>query len=101
MTTEQFTEMALSFEGTITQPHFDRTAFKIIGKKIFATLHEKSATANLVLTPDIQKVFCKMSKGIYPVANKWGEKGWTTFKLENVERGIILDGLSTAWEGVK
>lgn len=101
MTTEQFTEMALSFEGTLTQPHFDRTAFKVAGKKIFATLHEKSGTANLVLTPSFQKIFCEMSKGIYPVANKWGEKGWTTIEMKNVERGIILEGLATAWEGAK
>lgn len=33
MTTEQFTVMALSFEGTISHPHFDRIAFKIKGKK--------------------------------------------------------------------
>ena len=101
MTIEQFTEMALSFEGTLSQPHFDRTAFKITGKKIFATLHEKSETANLVLTPAFQKIFCEMSKGIYPVANKWGEKGWTTFDLRNVEKGIILEGLASAWESVK
>lgn len=101
MTIDQFTEMALSFEGTLLQPHFNRTAFKVIGKKIFATLHEPSGTANLVLTPDMQKVFCEMSKGIYPVANKWGEKGWTTFELKNVERGIILEGLTSSWESVK
>ncbi|MEO6949739.1 MAG: MmcQ/YjbR family DNA-binding protein [Ginsengibacter sp.] len=93
--------MALSFEGTLSLPHFDRTAFKVIGKKIFATLHEPSGTANLVLTPAMQKVFCEMSEGIYPVANKWGGKGWTTFELQNVERGIILEGLASAWEGVK
>lgn len=64
-------------------------------------MHPKFRSVNMVLTPDMQKVFCELSKGIYPVANKWGEKGWTTFELENVERGIILDGLSTAWEDSK
>ena len=101
MTPDQFSEMALSFEGTITQPHFDRTAFKIKGKRIFATLHEPSETANLVLTSALQNIFCQMSKGIFPVANKWGEKGWTTFDLKMVERGIIQEGLAAAWEEVK
>ena len=49
----------------------------------------------------MQKIFCEMSKGIYQVAIKWGEKGWTTFELKNVERGIILEGLASAWEEVK
>ena len=88
MTSEQFAELALSFEGTLSQPHFDRTAFKIAGKRIFATLHEPSATANLVLTLPMQKIFCEMSKGIFPVANKWGEKGWTTFELIPNANGI-------------
>jgi hypothetical protein len=92
MTPDQFTEMALSFDDTITQPHFERTAFKIKGKRTHASLHELCATANIVLTPALQTVFCKMSKGIYPVANKGGERGWTTFDLAKVERGIIQEG---------
>lgn len=65
MTPDQFSEMALSFDGTITQPHFDRTAFKIKGMRTYATLHEPSASANIVLTPALQKVSCKKIKGIY------------------------------------
>ena len=101
MTTDQFTDMALSFEGTLSQQHFDRTAFKVAGKKTFATLHEPSGSANLLLSPALQNVYCKMSKGITPVPNKWGQNGWTTFELKHVERGIILEGLASAWEGVK
>ncbi|MEO8962324.1 MAG: MmcQ/YjbR family DNA-binding protein [Ginsengibacter sp.] len=92
--------MALSFDGTITKPHFDRTAFKIKGKRIFATLHEPSGTVNLMLTLALQNIFCKMSKGIHPVANKWGEKGWTTFDLKIVEKGIIQEGIAAAWKEV-
>ena len=42
-----------------------------------------------------------MSKGINPVPNKWGERGWTTFDLLKVERGIIQEGLAAAWEDAK
>ena len=101
MTPDHFSELALSFDGTISQPHFDRTAFKIKGKRTFATLHEPTATANILLTPELQKAFCKMSKDIYPVANKWGERGWTTFDLGKVDRGIIQEGLAAAWEDAK
>jgi hypothetical protein len=38
MDVNSFKRIALSFPGTMEQPHFERTAFKIIGKNIFATL---------------------------------------------------------------
>lgn len=98
MTHAEFTAMALSFPGTVSQPHFHRTAFKVAGKKIFASLDEADDSANIMLTPAEQKVFCDMDKGIYPVPNKWGEKGATTFEIKTVERGIILDALSSAYE---
>lgn len=100
MNNEQFTEMTLSFPGTISQPHFNRTAFKVTGKRIFATLDEAKESANIMLTPDEQKVFCGMDKSIYPVPNKWGLKGATTFEIKAIERGIILEGLRSAYEAV-
>ena len=100
MTPEEFEEMALSFPGTISQPHFDRTAFKVVGKRIFTTLHEKSASANIILTPDEQKAFCSIDKSIYAIPNKWGINGWTTFELKNAERPVILDALNSAYENV-
>ena len=38
MTAKEFKKLALSFEGTIEKPHFERTAFKVIDKRIFATI---------------------------------------------------------------
>lgn len=99
MNNQEFTEMALSFSGTISQPHFHRTAFKVVGKKIFATLDEAEESANIMLTPDEQKAFCAMDTSIYPVPNKWGLKGATTFDIKAIERGIILEGLKSAYDG--
>jgi predicted DNA-binding protein (MmcQ/YjbR family) len=100
MTSEEFKNLALSFPATLSLPHFDRTAFKVQGKRIFATLHEKSESANIVLTPSEQEIFCTLDKGIYPVANRWGIRGWTTFELKKVERAVILEALSSAYEKV-
>ena len=101
MTSDQFTELALSFPHTIASPHFDRTAFKIVGKKIFATLHEATGTANLKFSPVDQSVYCLIDKkAIYPVNNKWGLQGWTTFSLASVDRQIMLDALNTAYNEV-
>jgi len=100
MNLEEFIEMALSFPGTISQPHFDRTAFKITGKRIYATLHDKSESANISLSTAEQKIFCSIDKAIYPVPNKWGDQGWTTFELNKTERAVVLDALNSAYKDV-
>ncbi|MGN6533326.1 MAG: MmcQ/YjbR family DNA-binding protein [Ginsengibacter sp.] len=100
MSTEEFKNLALSFQATQAQPHFDRTAFKVEGKRIFATLHEKSESANIVLSLPEQEIFCRLDKAIYPVPNKWGTRGWTTFELKKVERAVVLEALSSAYEEV-
>src|SRR5687767_11035692 len=96
MTSQEFRAMALSFQGTAEAPHFDRAAFKVIGKRIFATLHEASLIANLKLSEVDQSVFCVYDKTIvYPVPNKWGLQGWTTFELRKIPKEFMLDALDT------
>lgn len=101
MTCNQFSELALSLPNTIAAPHFERTAFKVVGKRIFATLHEESKTANVKFSPADQSVYCLIDKeAIYPVNNKWGLQGWTTFQLALVEKQLMLDALYTAYGDV-
>lgn len=101
MTNKEFATMALSFPGTEENPHFDRRAFKITGKRIFATLHEKTGTANLKLSPVDQSVFCLFDKqSVYAIPNKWGVQGWTTFELKAIPRQLMLDALDTAYKEV-
>ena len=64
MTVKEFKDLALTFPGTEEKPHFDRTAFKVIEKKIFATLHEPRESVNIVLPVKDQEVFVAMNKGI-------------------------------------
>jgi len=98
---DTFIKMALSFPGTRQAPHFERTGFKVMGKRMFATYLAKDNTANIFLRPDEQRVFCKMNVGnIYPVPNKWGEKGATTFELSKVPKEIILEALLSAYNEV-
>jgi len=96
-----FSEMALSFPGTEQRPHFDRTGFRVIGKRMFATYLAKDNTANIFLTPAEQSAFCAMDgANIYPVPNKWGEKGATTFALNRVSRGLVMEALLSAYNDV-
>ena len=95
-----FKQIALSFNGTEAKPHFDRTAFRVVDKRIFATLHEKSKTANIIFSTD-QSIYCSFDENaVYPVANKWGLQGWTTFDLEKVPVELISDALLTAYNDV-
>ena len=95
-----FAEMALSFPGTEQVPHFERIGFKVTGRRMFATYLEKDNTANIFLTPDEQAVFCQIDKGVYPVPNKWGEKGATTFELKSVTKHILMEALLSAYNKV-
>lgn len=98
---EVFIDMALSFPGTEQVPHFERAGFKVIGRRMFATYFDKDNTANIFLTPAEQAVFCQMdSDHIYPVPNKWGEKGATTFELDHVAREVVMEALNSAYHDI-
>ena len=96
-----FIEMALSFPGTEQIPHFERIGFKITGKRMFATYLAENNTGNIFLTPEEQRVFCKMNAAhIYPVPNKWGEKGATTFEISKLPKELIMEALLSAYNEV-
>lgn len=98
---DTFTEMALSFPGTEQRPHFDRQGYRVAGKRMFASYLAADNTANIFLTPEEQALFCAMdSANIYPVPNKWGDKGATTFALDNVARELVFEALLSAYHAV-
>jgi hypothetical protein len=103
MTTRNaFFKMTLSFPGTEQVPHFHRIGFKVTGRRMFATYLAEDHTMNIFLSPAEQKVFCKKhDEGIYPVPNKWGAKGATTFDLSLAPKEIVMEALRIAYDRVK
>src|ERR1043165_6179613 len=98
---KQFQELALSLPHTEEIPHFERRGFKVTGKRMFASYVEKDNTANIFLTPKEQKVFCKMDQlNIFPLPNKWGEIGATTFVLNKVAKELVQEALLSAYKEV-
>jgi len=94
--------MALSFAGTEETKHFDRQGFKVTGRRMFATYLPSNHTANVFLTPVVQAEFCQLdSVHIYPVPNKWGERGATTFDLNHLERAVVFEALQIAYDDVR
>jgi hypothetical protein len=101
ITREIFAEISLSFDGTEQTAHFDRIGFRVVGRRMFATYLEADNTANIFLTSEEQKLFCDVSvQNIYPVPNKWGEKGATTFNLNHVPKEVVMEALLSAYNDV-
>ena len=97
VTIEDFRTLALSFPGAVEQPHFEKTSFRV-NKKIFATLSEPAKKACLLFSPVDQSVFCAYDKEvIYPVPNKWGQKGATFVDLTKVKKTMLRDALRVAY----
>jgi hypothetical protein len=96
-TARDLRRIALSLDGTVEAPHFDRTAFKV--RRIYATLAADDRTANLMFTPDEQALKCTVAPEAFsPVANAWGLRGATTAKLAALTVEELRDALALAWQ---
>ena len=95
-TAKDLRRMALALEGTSEAPHFDRMAFK--AARIYVTLAADGRTANFKFTPDEQEFKCMMAPEAFsPVANAWGQQGWTTATLSKLSAAELKAALETAW----
>lgn len=100
MTCEEFRKRALAFPEATEAPHFEKTSFRV-RKKIFATLAPEKAEAVLKLSPLEQSVFTEAGAGaIAPVANRWGQQGWTVVRLSKVNKELLRDALVCSYRCV-
>ncbi|MBL7924787.1 MAG: MmcQ/YjbR family DNA-binding protein [Bacteroidia bacterium] len=94
---ESVRRIALAFEETKEDPHFDKIAFKVKGK-IFATLNLEHMRACVRLSAVDQDVFCAYDQEvIYPVPNAWGKYGWTLINLKKVKAVMFKDAITSAY----
>ncbi len=95
-TAQDLRRIAMSLDGTMEAPHFDRTAFKVA--RIYATLAPDGLTANLKLSPDEQELKCLTApEAFQPVPNAWGRQGWTTAVLAALTPTELAGALEWAW----
>ena len=88
--------VALSLEGTVETPHFDRAAFRVA--RIYATLAADGCSANFAFTPDEQEFKCMLAPDAFsPIPNAWGRKGWTRVELSRLGEAELKAALETAW----
>lgn len=98
ISTAEARKQAMEFPGTTEAPHFEKTSFRVKGKKIFMTMKEDENYAVLMLTPEDQSVFIASPDGsMYPHPSKWGLKGCTVVDLKKVKKGLFKDALACAW----
>jgi hypothetical protein len=94
---EDLRRIALSLEGTVAYPHFDRTAFKVA--RTYVTLAADGRTANVKFTPDDQAFKCMLaSEAFAPVPGGWGRMGWTLVDLAKVGEAELRAAVEMAWE---
>ncbi len=92
-----FRKLALSFPEATEEPHFEKISFRV-RKKIFATFDVGKNTASLKLSGIDQNIFSLVDPSIiYPVANKWGQQGWTTVEMKKVKKQLFMEALSAAY----
>lgn len=91
----EFAELAMSFAGTTSAPHMDRTAFRV--KRIYTTLAADGLSANLKLTPDEQEFKCQLAPDLFTaIPNGWGRQGWTTIDLTRATKEDVQSALKLA-----
>ena len=92
-------QIARSLPNVEEYNHFGRPAFKIKGKRTFATLWPAENRMMVKLSLVDQSVFNSFDSSIfYPVPNKWGLQGATLVELSKVRLDMLQDAITTAWE---
>ena len=88
--------LALSLDGTIEAPHFDRAAFKVA--RTYVTLAADGRSANFKFTSPDQEFKCLLAPAAFsPVPGGWGKMGWTTATLAALTLPELKDALELAW----
>lgn len=79
--------------------HFGTTDFRV-RNKIFATT-PGPGVLNLNLTREQQDMLVASEPGIFSaLPNKWGQKGWTTARIEALDEPTARSTLLMAWGNV-
>ena len=97
---EWLRQHCLSLPGTVEQPHFEKTSFRV-NKKIYVTIDQKNNRACVKLSPAQQDIYVLAhKKTIMPVPNKWGKQGWTFADPGKTPKRLLAAMVKEGYEGV-
>lgn len=93
-------QFALSLEGVVELPHFEKASFRVKGK-IFLTLDVPNHRVCVKLSEMDQSLFSAFDKSVvYPIPNKWGKMGYTFVELKSVPLETLQDLITTSYQTV-
>jgi hypothetical protein len=94
-------DIAAGLPITETGAHFERTALKLRGGRIFATLAADGSNLNVRLTVEQQPVYVGSAPdALAPLDNAWGRQGWTRLNLAAADHDLVVAVLTAAWRNV-
>ena len=99
MTDPELLALVHAFPGCEQSAHLGTTDFRV-RNKIFAT-NPKPGILNLNLTREQQEILVASEPGVFSaLPNKWGEKGWTTARIEALDEATARSALTMAWGNI-
>ncbi|HEX5051866.1 MAG TPA: MmcQ/YjbR family DNA-binding protein [Planctomycetota bacterium] len=99
MDPEQFRSVALSMPDAHEGAHMQHPDFRANGR-IFATLHGDGEWGMVKLAPPEQARLVAAHPGAFVPANgAWGRQGCTNVRLAAVDRAVLRDAMTLAWQG--
>lgn len=91
----RFRALVLALDGVSEQDHFERKAWRV--RRIFASLPPDGMTANVLLTPDQQRLRIALHPdALAPIPGGFGVRGWTTIDLSVADEGLVAAVLADA-----
>ncbi|MFO1482134.1 MAG: MmcQ/YjbR family DNA-binding protein [Verrucomicrobiaceae bacterium] len=101
MTADDFRDIALDMPGVVEKAHQNHPDFRIYDK-VFASLGVPDEGWGMVkLTPDQQSLFISQAPTVFqPCNGAWGQRGYTSVRLEAASATILRSALSDAAENL-
>lgn len=100
MTSDDFRNLVLVFDGVVESSHMGHPDFRFNGK-IFATLNAGETLGMVKLTPEQQSYFIeKQADAFSPCNGAWGKGGATFIDLASVNESFLLEAVETAWRNI-
>ena len=100
MTADDFRDLALAMEGAAEGAHMGHPDFRANGR-IFASLTADEKSATVMLTPEEQQEFLRLSPAAFsPASGAWGRQGCTTVLLERAGKASVRSAVLLAWQRV-
>ncbi len=101
MKPNDFRKIALGMSGAIEGEHMGHPDFRANGR-IFATILPDQKYGMVKLTPEQQKKFVTGNpEAFMPINGAWGKSGATKVTIAAVDKEVLGEAMTLAWQNTK